>query len=278
MDNTPEYSPTADSLLAILRRLRAPDGCPWDRRQTRDSLKRHLVGEVAELLDALDRGCPADICEELGDVLMNLLFQVVVAGERGEFSMEDVWRGIIAKMIRRHEHVFGSACAETPEEVAGLWQQIKAREHGGVGPESVLDRVPRSLSALDRAAALQRAASEVGFDWPEASGVMTKIEEECGELRQAFDSRDPAAVDEELGDLLFAAVNLTRFRKGEEAEALLRSANRKFESRFRYVEQRLKAAGEAPQSASPERLEELWQEAKRRERQNGPADRPSPVK
>ncbi|MDD3886461.1 MAG: nucleoside triphosphate pyrophosphohydrolase, partial [Victivallaceae bacterium] len=257
------YTATAESLLAILERLRAPGGCPWDREQTRETLARCLAGEVAELLDAIDRQKPADICEELGDVLMNVLFQAVVAAERGEFTAEDMYRGIVDKMIRRHEHIFGAAHAETPDEVRAIWEKVKAREHAASpAPASILDKIPQSLSALDRAEKLQKKAAKVGFDWPDQNGVLDKIQEELDELRAAAASGDEAAVDEEFGDLLFAASNFARFRKRGTSEELLRAANRKFERRFRFIESELAAHGTALESAGLEKLESLWQQAK----------------
>lgn len=262
--NSGEYPPGADSLMAILRRLRAPDGCPWDRRQTRQSLARHLAGECGELIDAIDRDEPGDICDELGDVLMNLLFQVVIAEEKGEFTLEDVWRNIIAKMIRRHAHVFGDAVASTPEEVTALWNRIKAAERAGEPrAESVLDGAGHTLSPLDRAEALQKKASECGFDWPDFSGVMDKFTEECSELRAA--ENDDEAFADELGDVLFAAVNLARFRRLHAGE-VMRRANRKFERRFRAMEQLLAAAGLSVADADAEKLDEMWNQVKAEER------------
>lgn len=167
-----DFGCDAESLLRILRILRAPGGCPWDRAQTRRTLTRSLAGECAEVIDAIDADTPEEICEELGDLLMNALFQVVIAEEKHEFTMTDVWRSINEKMVRRHAHIFGDANADTPEEVAALWAKIKEREHAGEAkPESRLDKVPRSLSALTRSAELQKQAAKVGFDWPDASGA-----------------------------------------------------------------------------------------------------------
>lgn len=258
-----DFAPDADSLMRILRILRAPDGCPWDRAQTRHTLTKSLAGECAELIDAIDRENAADICEELGDLLMNAFFQVVIAEEKGEFDLRAVWRGINAKMIRRHAHIFGDAEAGTPEEVAALWAKIKEREHAGeVGPRSLMDQVPHYLSALERAEALQKKAAKVGFDWPDASGAAAKVREETRELEEALGSGDEDHADEELGDLMFAAVNLARLR-GRNAEELLRSASRKFETRFRGVERRVAASKRPWEEFTPEELDEFWEEAKR---------------
>ena len=268
MDAEEKYAPGAEGLMAVLRRLRAPDGCPWDRAQTRHTLTRHLAGECAELIDAVDREDPPAICDEAGDVLMNLFLQILIAEERGEFTLTDVWKNEIAKMIRRHAHIFGDERASTPEEVSSLWEKIKRRERAGQSePESVLDGVPQYLSALTRAEKLQKKAAEIGFDWPDEAGVLAKIREEVEELSRALDSGSADAVDEELGDLLFSAVNLARFRKREDAESLLRRTNRKFERRFRSVEKNLKAAGEDPKTVGLERLEALWQAAKTGEKE-----------
>lgn len=260
------YEPTAEGLVRLLERLRAPDGCPWDRAQTRETLGRSLAGETAELLDAIDRGDAPAICDELGDVLMNALFQAVLARERGEFTAEDVFRGVIAKMIRRHAHIFGDEKAETPEEVTAVWRKVKAAEQASsAAPESILDKVPRSLSALDRAEKLQKKAAKVGFDWSDEAGILDKIEEELRELREAVAAGDASGVDAELGDLLMAASNLARFRGGRSSEELLRAANRRFENRFRFIERTLAEEQIPLESAGIERMEALWCEAKRRE-------------
>ena len=260
------YPPEAESLMAVLRRLRAPDGCPWDRKQTRASLSRHLAGECGELIDAIDRNDPPHICEELGDVLMNLLFQVVIAEENGEFTLTDVWREIIAKMIRRHAHVFGDAKAETAEDVAGLWAEIKRQERAGDPvPESILDGVKHSLSALERAEKLQKKAAEVNFDWQQSSDIAAKIREELAEYEAAVAAGNEAHADEELGDLLFAVTNLVRFRKRQNSEELLRAANRKFERRFRAMEEILAGAGMSLETAGFAELDRLWTQVKAEE-------------
>ncbi len=258
-----EFPPNADSLMRILRRLRAPDGCPWDRKQTRKSLGSCFAGEAAEVIDAIDRDDAENLREELGDVLMNILFQVVIAEEKNEFDLESVWREIIDKMIRRHVHIFGDAKAETPEEVAALWQKVKAAEHAGeTAPPSVMDGVKPALSALDRAEKLQRKAAGVGFDWRDLHGILAKVREEADEVEEALASGSEAEIDEEIGDLLFAASNLARFRGRESAGELLRRANRKFERRFRAMEAELKKHGEDPAAAAPERMEAVWDAVK----------------
>ena len=225
-----KYSADAESLMNILRRLRAPDGCPWDRKQTRESLVRHFESECGELIDAIEHNDAPHICEELGDVLMNVLFQVVIAEESGEFTLTDVWREIVDKMIRRHAHVFGDKHAENPEEVLQIWQQVKA--------------------------------AEFNFDWQNASDIVSKIKEETCEVEAALAQGDDDAVDEELGDLLFAVVNLIRFRKRANSEELMRQANRKFESRFRRMEAHAAARGVEFNTLSADELNAVWDEVK----------------
>ena len=266
MAGAEKFSSDADGLMAVLRRLRGPDGCPWDKAQTRHTLTAHLAGECAELIDAVDREDAAGICDETGDVLMNLFLQIAIAEEKGEFTLSDVWQNEISKMVRRHAHIFGEEKAETPGEVTALWEKIKAQERAGKPQkESILDDVPHYLSPLSRAEKLQKKAAKVGFDWQREKDILAKIREEVDELEEAMDSGNVSAVEDELGDLLFSAVNLIRFRKGQDSEALLRQACRKFENRFRFIEKSLKAEGVSLESAGIERMETLWQAAKKGE-------------
>jgi MazG family protein len=253
--------PDLDSLHRILRKLRAPGGCPWDREQTRETLSRCLAEECAELLDAIDRAEPAAICDELGDVMMNVVFQAVVAEERGEFTLRDVFANVNAKMIRRHAHVFGDAEAESATDVIELWEKIKSGENRPK-KESILDGVPHALSALSRAEKLQKKAAKAGFDWTGEADIVDKISEELDELKAAIAGGDDAEIDDEIGDLLFAAVNLARFRKRKTAEELLRQSSAKFTARFHYIERELKRAGVPPEAAGIDRLDALWNEAK----------------
>ena len=261
-----DFGSDAESLLRILRILRGPGGCPWDREQDRHTLTRSLAGECAEVIDAIDREDVPGIREELGDILMNVLFQVTIAEEKKEFTMAEVWRAINEKMIRRHAHIFGDARAETPEEVAQLWAKIKEKEHAAdPAPVSRLDKVPHSLSALTRSHELQKQAAKVGFDWPDASGAAAKVREEARELDEALRSGDEEHIDEELGDLVFAAVNLARLRKRGTAEELTRAAARKFETRFREVEKLVAASGRKWEEFTLAELDAFWNAAKRRE-------------
>ena len=258
------YPADADGLMAVLRKLRSPEGCPWDRKQTRASLTKSLVSECGELLEAIDSEDVPHIREELGDVLMNLLFQVVIAEENGEFVLADVWREIIDKMIRRHVHVFGDAHAANVDDVMRLWQQEKLKERGGEEPaaSSVMDEVKSSLFAMERAEKLQKRAAEVNFDWKESSGILAKIREEADEVENALASGNEDEVDAELGDLMFAVINLIRFRKRGSADDILRRANMKFEKRFRAMEKELTASGKSFAETGIDELEMFWQKVK----------------
>ena len=250
--------------MQLLRILRSPEGCPWDRKQTRSSLVRHFESECGELIDAIDRNDPPHICEEMGDVLMNLFLQAAIGEENGEFTLTDVWQTIIDKMVRRHAHIFGDAKAESAEDVAQLWQQIKANERAASGIEysSVMDEVKHSLSALNRAEKLQKKAAEVNFDWPNEAGIIEKIKEETAEVEDAVSSGNTADIEDELGDLLFAVVNLIRFRNGSSSEELMRRANHKFERRFREVEKLAIASGKKIDTLSADELNALWDKVK----------------
>ncbi|MBO5722694.1 MAG: nucleoside triphosphate pyrophosphohydrolase, partial [Lentisphaeria bacterium] len=234
-----EFPFTAEGLVLLIKELRKPYGCPWVRKQTLESLRKSMTGVCAEVIEAVDLNDRANLCEELGDLLMNVVFRGVVAEEEGSFTWQDVCKDVITKMVRRHEHVFGKTRAENAEEVVNLWQQIKAAEKGGKVDESIYSKPILSLSALDRATEVQKRASKVNFDWLSAAGVMEKVQEETAELAEAMASGDDDAIDEELGDLLFAAVNLARFRKRASADELLRQSCRKFTNRFQQMEKLL---------------------------------------
>ena len=255
---------SAEELLKVMEKLRSPEGCPWDREQTHETLKLYLAEECAELIDAIDNNDQEGICEELGDVLMNIVFNCVIANEKGHFHFNDVLAGIINKMIRRHPHVFGDVQAKSADDVVVVWEKIKQREKKNrVVPESVLDGIPRSLSALLTARAAQRKAAKYGFDWSSEAQIMEKIEEELAELKAAMASGNQEHVDEEIGDLVFSMVNLIRFRDRATPEDLLNAATRKFKTRFQYIEKELKAAGKTLTDASLDEMEMLWQQAKK---------------
>jgi tetrapyrrole methylase family protein/MazG family protein len=250
-------------LIDIMARLRGEDGCPWDRVQTRDSLKPYLLEETYELLEALDEGDPSKIREELGDLLLQIVFQTQIAKDRGEFDMGDVVDTICEKLIARHPHVFGGAVFETPEEVSRQWLERK-REEGKLR-ESVLEGVPAHLPALLRAHRIQSRAAKVGFDWDALEGVIGKVEEEIAELKQALRSDDSARIEDELGDLFFALVNVSRFVKVNPEDALRKTIVR-FISRFRHIETRAAEMGRNLRDMTLEEMDALWEEAKRNRR------------
>ena len=238
-----DFPYTAEGLAMLVKELRKPYGCPWDRKQTIESLRSSLTGECAEVVEAVDLHDRNNLREELGDLLMNIVFMAVVAEEEGTFTWQDVCQEVIDKMVRRHEHVFGSKTAENVEDVLNIWQAVKAAEKPAQTYTSIYDKPVLSLSALDRATEVQKRAAKVNFDWQDEQGVMEKIREETIELAEAMASGDSTAVDEELGDLLFSAVNLARFRKGASADELLRNTCRKFVGRFQEMEKLAAADG-----------------------------------
>ncbi|MGH9684784.1 MAG: nucleoside triphosphate pyrophosphohydrolase [Candidatus Acidiferrales bacterium] len=274
-----------EKLVALQSRLRAPGGCPWDREQTHESLRKFLIEETYEVLDAMESGDPRKFSSELGDLLLQVVFHSVLAEESGCFTIADVIESVHAKMVRRHPHVFGETRAGTTAEVLKNWEQIKAEERAveeaakldaskrAAADESILSAVPRSFPAVLEAYQLTRRASHVGFDWDRLDGLFDKLDEETRELRAALGDAAPAVrgnanaakpsahVEEEMGDILFVAVNVARFL-GVDPEIALKRANRKFKERFTWMERA--AAGDGKQFAdlSRERMEELWNESK----------------
>ena len=247
-------------LVEIMARLRGPDGCPWDREQSFDSLKRYLLEEAYEVLDAIDRGDWAGLAEELGDLMLQPVFLAQMAAEAGTFTIADSVEAINQKLIRRHPHVFGDAEARTAADVTHRWEQIKTEEkhRQGRDPSNLLDAVPRNQPALVEAQQISSKVAKVGFEWPDVSQVFDKLDEETAELRRAA---TPEEREEEIGDLLFVAVNLARWMKVD-AEQALRKANRKFRERFRQVEAALDSDGVSLGEATLEQMEEKWQQAK----------------
>ncbi|HDO35460.1 MAG TPA: nucleoside triphosphate pyrophosphohydrolase [Nitrospirae bacterium] len=243
-------------------RLRDKNGCPWDREQTRESLKPFLIEEAYELLEAIEENSPGKIKEEIGDLLFQLIFHARISEELGEFDIRDVLDSITEKMISRHPHVFGNLNLESTEEVVQRWEEHKKRE--GKLRDSVLEGVPRALPSLLRAQRVQERASRVGFDWKEAGGVLEKIEEELEEFREAVRSGEGKRMEEELGDLLFSIVNLSRFVNINPEEALRRTTDR-FIRRFRYIETGARAMGRKLDELSLEEMDRLWEEAKEKE-------------
>ena len=264
LDEVRKIDDPVRQLVRVMEILRSPEGCPWDRKQTHETLTRYLQEECAEAVDAATAGDYAGLCDELGDLLMNLVFNSVVAVEEGKFTFDDVARGSVAKMIRRHPHVFGDSSAETAEQVLAAWEEIKKTEENRPVRESVLDGVPRSLCPLARADKMQRKAAAVGFDWPDLHLVLDKIDEEIAEIREAVAAGDEDKIDEEFGDLLFSLVNFTRFRKRRTADELLRDAIAKFDRRFRHVEQAAAQAEREMAQCSPDELDAWWNEAKQK--------------
>jgi MazG family protein len=253
-------------LVDIMARLRGPDGCPWDRAQTLESLRGFLLEETHEVLDAIDRGDTDALGGEIGDLIFEGVFLAQVAADQGRFTVVDSLNAIIAKLIRRHPHIFDPAGRplDTPGEVVQQWEQIKAQEQRDAGEHrGVLRGVPKTLPALLRAYEIGARVAAVGFDWSRTSDVVDKIEEEVAELRRALTSEGRARTEEEMGDLLFSIANLAR-KLGIEPESALRKANEKFTIRFAALEQHLHTRGQSVHEATLEEMEAAWQEVKKR--------------
>jgi tetrapyrrole methylase family protein/MazG family protein len=250
-----------EAFQEIVAHLRAPEGCPWDREQTHTSLRPHLMEEAYETLEAMDAEDPARMAEEFGDLLLQIVLNAQIASEAGDFAMPAVLQGIHDKIVRRHPHVFGGVQVDGVGGVLRNWEKLKAdeREQGGEVLKGVLDGVPAALPALAQAQEYQDRAARVGFDWPGVEGVLDKIVEEIGELRAA---RKPEQVDAEFGDLLFALVNLARWKKVE-AESALRGTNVRFKQRFAYIEEGARKQGRRVSDLTLDEMEALWQEAKK---------------
>ncbi|HEX6775584.1 MAG TPA: nucleoside triphosphate pyrophosphohydrolase [Methylomirabilota bacterium] len=257
--------PLFEALLSLMDRLRAEGGCPWDREQTRASLRPYLIEETYEALEALDAGETGQIVEELGDVLFQVVFHCQIAREQGEFTMADVLQAVLQKMTRRHPHVFGNAEVANSGEALRQWEQIKRTEAGAEGtPRSALDGVPKSLPSLLRAQRLQVKAGRVGFDWPTWREAWSKVREEMAEADEAMAAGDADRVKAELGDLLFSLVNVARLLEID-AEGSLRQAADTFTRRFKEVEAAMRAEGRQVDEASPEELDRQWLAVKSRE-------------
>lgn len=255
-------SQAIERLLGIMARLRGPDGCPWDRAQTLQTLRPYVLEETYEVLEAIDGGDPREHCEELGDLLLQIVFQAQLASEAGRFDFADVATAISDKLVSRHPHVFGDAEAKDAEAVLRQWVALKQEERRRKGRGgSVLEGVPREMPALARADRLTEKASRIGFDWPDATGARAKLAEELAELDEAVAAGDPAAVEHELGDLLFAAANLGR-KLGVPPEEALRGAVARFIGRFAHVERELARLGIPHGAATLEQMDALWEEAK----------------
>lgn len=252
-------------LVAIMARLRGPDGCPWDREQTLESLRGFVLEETYEVLDAIDRGDHEALRGEIGDLLFEGVFLAQIATDAGRFTVEDCLRAISAKLIRRHPHIFGdgTSTASTPGEVLEQWEQIKAREQKDAGERgSLLRGVPKAMPSLLRAHEIGSRVAAVGFEWHRTEDVVAKIEEEVAEVRRAVASEGPIRTEEEIGDLLFSIASLAR-RLGVEPESALRKANEKFTARFEAVERALEARGRSVHDSSLEEMDAEWTRIKR---------------
>lgn len=259
----PEPPPDFAGLVDIMARLRDPQtGCPWDREQTPQTLRRYLIEEAYEVLEAMDLGDPAKYAEELGDLLLQVVFHAQLAREADEFTLDDVVRAISEKLIRRHPHVFGDTQAANADEVLVNWEKIKRSEKGYEARKSILDGVPKGLPALLRAQEIAKRAARAGFEWESIEGVFDKLEEEVKELRAAQIEEDRGAVADEIGDILFTVVNLARFEKVDAEDTLQRMVTR-FKARFARIEEAAEARGIGLEDLTQSEMEEIWQAAKR---------------
>ncbi len=260
-----------EKLVALQARLLAPGGCPWDREQSHQSLRSYLLEEAYEVLDAIDSNDRLKLCEELGDLLLQVVFHAELARASGQFDIGHVIESIHAKLVRRHPHVFGRRRARDATEVLRNWEQLKSSERESAagsqpnrGPSSLLDGIPPTLPALMEAYQLTRRAANIGFDWDNVDGLLEKLREEVAELRHALGSRDTSSshrIEEEMGDLLFVAVNLARFL-GLDPEVALKKANRKFVARFQEMERLMMDRGRRLAEARRDEMERLWEESK----------------
>jgi len=250
------------ALLDLVSTLRGPNGCPWDKQQTDSTVKTYLLEEAYEVLDAVERGVSEDVCQELGDLLFQIIFLTILAEERNEFGLSDVIDQIREKMVHRHPHVFGRTHVNNAEEVSHNWEKIKDEEKDDPHTtRSLLQAVPVHLPSLLRAHRLGQRAAKVGFDWETKMDVWDKVQEEMGELEKALSNQDPAGVQEEMGDLFFSLVNLTR-HLDLNAENLLRDANQKFIQRFQEMEKELHSMGLDLQKATPKEMNQVWDRIK----------------
>ena len=248
-------------LIKITDTLMGEDGCPWDKVQTRESLKPYLVEETYEVLDALDANDPEKIKDELGDLLYQILFHSKISSLTGEFDFRDVIDNLSEKMVRRHPHVFKEGELNTPDQVVKQWEEIKRNEKNQANQKSILDNIPKNLPSLLRAQKLQKKAAKEGFDWDQISDVFDKLDEEIGEFKEAVLKKKSADIQNEIGDIIFVITNIAKCYKID-AEEALRSTNNKFIKRFQYIEQKIKAKGKTLKDSPLEEMERYWQEAK----------------
>ena len=263
-EGAPGTHPEFDRLVRTIWRLRQPDGCPWDKVQTHDSIARNMIEEAYETLDAIERGSDRHLCEELGDVMMQVLLHAQIADDEGAYDIDTVCRSLNEKLVRRHPHVFGELGADNPDEVLDIWESVKAGEREAEGAQGearpgLLDSVPRSLPALMQCQKISKRAARAGFEWDTVEDVWDKVEEERREF--LAEERGTAAAEMEFGDLLFALVNVAR-HEGIDAEAALRASNDKFRRRWAAMEQAAQESGEDLSAVSTQRLNELWDAVK----------------
>lgn len=247
--------------IDLIAYLRSEKGCPWDRVQTHESLKRSLLEEAYETCEAIDEGDPIHLREELGDLLLQIIFHASIEQDAGSFDMDDIADASCRKLIFRHPHVFGDVSADTPDKVLANWEQVKRQERAQKTTASAMDSVPRGLPSLWRAEKIQSKAAKVGFDWPSVSGAMDKLREEVGELQQGVDAGDLPNIEEELGDVLFSAVNVMRFYNLD-PETTLHKACGKFIRRFRYLEEGAAGLGKDLAALTLEEMEAIYQQGR----------------
>lgn len=248
-------------LLEVMAKLRGENGCPWDREQTHESLKRYLIEETYEVLEAIDMGSDHKTCDELGDVLLQVVFHAQIAAERNAYNIEDIITAICRKLISRHTHIFGSDRADTAEEVVDNWEAIKKKEKGLENHTSVLKDVPSNLPALMRSYKVQQKAAQVGFDWDDIEPVFDKLNEEIRELKDVYKSKNMARITDELGDVFFSLVNLSRFLDIQ-PELALTGTTKKFIERFEYIEKTAVNSGKKLEDMTLAEMDVLWNEAK----------------
>ena len=247
--------------IRIIDVLRSPGGCPWDIKQTHESLKRNAVEEAWEVCDAIDEGSTEHLREELGDLLMQVIFHASIEKEKGGFDLDDVSDEAVKKLVHRHPHVFADTKADTPEEVLANWDAIKRADRGQKSVASAMDGIPRGLPGLMRSEKIQNKAAKLGFDWPNVTGALDKLREEVGELQEGIDANDLENIKEELGDVLFSAVNVARFYKLD-SEEIMRAACEKFIRRFRFMEEKAAERGLELTELSLGQQEEIYQQAR----------------
>ena len=253
-----------DRLLDVIKKLRAPDGCPWDQEQTHESLKSDLIEEAYEVIDAIESGSSSELEEELGDLLLQVVFHSQISAEDGHFKFDDVAHGISDKLVRRHPHVFGDVTVSDTSEVLQNWDAIKKAEKQGEGdkPASIVSGIPKHLPALQKAHQIQKRAARAGFDWEHIDDVFDKLHEEIEEVKDAIKRNHESDIRDELGDLLFSAVNVSRFL-GHNPEELLNHNIKKFVARFQNVEEKVHASGKGFKEFTLAELDVFWEEAKR---------------